>query len=225
MTRSQMSRRSVGALALIASIVLAGCTPGSPSPGSTAPSASAIASAIGSASVEPSASASAPASVEPSASATAAPSDEPTGSLPPFACSPTVTIPKTTDRAQITDVRVGTHDGYDRIVFEFASGIPQTVIQAVFPPFYQDPSGQLLAVSGTAFLQMTMTGGTKVSPSGGVTYTGSTNFQPGFAQLVQLIEGGDFEAVSNWYLGLNGGGCVRVLALVGPSRLLIDIEH
>jgi hypothetical protein len=221
MTRSRMSRPSVGVLAMIASIVLAGCTAGSPSPGSTAPSASAIASG----SVQPSPSASQPASVEPSGTATAAPSDEPTGSLPPFACTPTVTIPKTTDRAQITDVRVGTHDGYDRITFEFASGIPQTEIQAVLPPFYNDPSGLPLAVSGTAFLKVTMTGGTKVSPGGGVTYTGSTNFQAGFVQLVQLIEGGDFEAVSAWYLGLNGGGCVRVLTLAGPSRLVIDIEH
>ncbi len=221
MTRSQMSRRSDGALAIVASIVLAGCTAGSPSPAATAPSAS----AIGSASPVPSTSASASASVESSTSATAAPSDEPAGSLPPFACVATVTIPKTADRAQITDVRVGTHDGYDRIVFEFASGIPQTVIQAVLPPFYQDASGLPLAVSGTAFLKMTMTGGTKVSLSGGLTYTGTTDFHPAFARLVQLIEGGDFEAISSWYLGLNGGGCIRVVTLTSPSRVVIDIEH
>lgn len=221
MTRSPMSRRSVGALVVVASIMLAGCTAGSLSPASTAPGASAISSA----SPVPTTSASPPASVELPASATAAPNDGPTGNLPPFACVPTVTIPKTVDRAQIADVRVGTHDGYDRIVFEFASGIPQTVIQAVLPPFYQDPSGLPLAVSGTAFLKVTMTGGTKVSLGGGLTYAGSTNFHAAFAQLVQLIEGGDFEAISTWYLGLNGGGCIRVLTLTGPSRVVIDIEH
>lgn len=214
MTRPLSSRQIFGAFVLIAGITLAGCTPAGSS-GSTSPSSSAAGSA------EPSAVASLGASVEPSASATS----EPTESLPPFACTPSVTIAKTTDRAQITDVRVGTHDGYDRVVFEFASGIPDAVIEAVLPPFYADPSGLEVEVAGSAFLKLTMHGASKVLPDGGVTYAGSTNFEPDFDQLVQLVEGGDFEAVSTWYLGLNGGGCIRVLTLADPSRIVIDIEH
>ncbi len=221
MTRSLPSRCSIGALTLCFGVTLAACTGGSPSPSSNVPSASAIASASSSASTP----ASQPASAQPSGTATMAPSDGPTDSLPPFACAPTVTIPATTDRAQITDVRVGTHDGYDRVTFEFASGIPQTLIEGVLPPFYADPSGLPLDVTGAAFLKVTMTHGTKLSLDGGVTYTGSTNFQPGFDQLVQLREGGDFKAISTWYLGLDPGGCIRVLTLTGPSRLVIDIEH
>jgi hypothetical protein len=215
MTRQPLSRPALGSLALIASIVLAGCTAGSPS---AEPSGSSVAPS----SVEPSVAASAAASVESSAAESAT---EPTESLPPFACTPSVTIAKTTDRAQITDVRVGTHDGYDRVVFEFASGLPDAVIEAALPPFYADPSGLEIDVAGTAFLKVTMHGASKVSPDGGVTYSGPTNFEPGFDQLVQLIEGGDFEAVSTWYLGLDGGGCIRVLTLSAPSRLVIDIEH
>jgi hypothetical protein len=204
MTRSHLSRPTAGALVLIASLALAACTPaGSPS---NSPGGSALPSS------------------EPSASAVAS-EVEPTESLPAFACTPSVTIESTTDRAQITDVRVGTHDGYDRVVFEFASGIPQTVIDAVLPPFYADPSGLPMDVSGTAFLRVVMHGGTKVLPAGGTTYAGPTNFEPDFDQLAQLIEGGDFEAVSTWYLGLKGGGCLRVLTLTDPSRLVIDIEH
>jgi hypothetical protein len=216
MARSHLSRLTPGALALVASLALAACTPaGSPS---NSPGVS------GSPSSEPSAAASGTASVEPSTSAPAS-EVEPTESLPAFACSPAVTIPATTERAQITDVRVGTHDGYDRVVFEFASGVPQTVIKAVLPPFYADPSGLPIDVTGTAFLQIVMTYGTKVTPAGGTTYSGPTNFEPDFDQLAQLIEGGDFEAVSTWYLGLKGGGCLRVLTVADPSRLVIDIEH
>jgi len=45
--------------------------------------------------------------------------------------------------------------------------------------------------------------------------------------LVDLVEGGDFEAQSTWYLGLSGEACVRVLRLTddGPPRLVIDVEH
>lgn len=220
MTRSHLSRRTVGALALIISIVLAGCATASPSPSLT-PSASASSSG----SAGPSAPASEPASSEPSGTATATATAAPADSLPPFACSPSVTIPATTVRAQITDVRVGTHAGYDRVTFEFAAGIPLTTIEGVLGPFYADPSGLPLDVAGTAFLKVTMNGGTKVTPGGAITYTGPTSFEPGFDQLVQLREGGDFEALSTWYLGLDGGGCYRVLTLASPSRLVIDIKH
>jgi hypothetical protein len=216
MTRTQLSRPTLGAVALIASIALASCTAGGTSPGSVGPSAS----VIGSASAEPSIPASESASAGPSAVAS-----EPTDSLPPFACTPSVTIPSTTDRAQITDVRVGTHDAYDRVVFEFASGIPDAVIEGVLPPLYADPSGLEMDVAGTAFLKVTMHGASRMSPEGTGTYDGPTNFEPGFDRLVQLIEGGDFEAVSTWYLGLDGAGCFRVLTLADPSRLVIDIEH
>ena len=219
MNRSQPSRRSVGALSLIISIVLAGCAATSPSP-----SASEAASSP-SASAEASAPATAPASAEASATATAPASEEPPESSLPFACVPSVTITASTDRAQITDVRVGTHDDYDRVTFEFASGIPQTVVRGVIGPFYADPSGLPLDVAGTAFLEVSMNGGTKVTPDGAITYAGPTNFEPDFDQLVQLVQGGDFEALSTWLLGLDGGNCYRVFTLTSPSRLVIDIEH
>jgi hypothetical protein len=215
-----MTRRMAGALTLIAILAIAGCTAASPSPSSSAPSASASVAPSSSpseaVSASPSAAASAPASVAPS---------EPTESLPAFACTPTVAIPATAGRAQIIDVRVGEHDGYDRVVFEFSGGIPQTLIEAVLEPFYQDASGLPLTVNGTAFLKVTMHNASRVSPDGVVTYTGPTEFDPDLPQVVHLIEGGDFEAVSTWYLGLNGGGCIRVLTLPTPSRLVIDIEH
>jgi hypothetical protein len=210
MTRTPLPRSIIGAPVLIAVLSLVACTAVGPS-GSTGASPS----------VEPSPSASV---LEPSATAAPA-SSEPTESLPPFACTPSVTMAATTDRATITDVRVGTHEGYDRVVFEFAAGTPQTVIEAVLPPFFQDASGLPLEVAGTAFLKVTMTDASRASLDGVVVYDGPTSFEPGFDQLVQLIEGGDFEAVSTWYLGLNGGGCIRVLTLDDPSRLVIDIEH
>jgi hypothetical protein len=219
MTRPTIRCRTLGALALVAIVALAGCQPSATSPAS---SASAGASAPASASPEPSATAPQPASVAPTGSAVPS---EPTESLPPFACAPSVTIAKTTNRAQIADVRVATHAGYDRVVFEFASGIPQTVIEGVLPPFYKDPSGLPLDVAGTAFLKVTMNGASKVTPAGGITYNGPTDFKPGFDQLRQLVESGDSEAVSTWYLGLDPGGCIRVLTLAAPSRLVIDIKH
>jgi hypothetical protein len=213
MIRMQLPRPAFFALTVLVSLALAGCVAGSPSVASSK-------TPIASPRTEPSIAASEAPSVEPSAAAS-----EPTESLPPFACTPSVTIAATTNRAQITDVRVGTHGGYDRVVFEFASGLPDAVIEGVLPPLYADPSRLVMVVAGSAFLRITMHGATKLSPDDSLTYSGPTDFKPGFNRLAQLIEGGDFEAVSTWYLGLNGAGCFRVLTFPDPSRLVIDIEH
>ena len=127
--------------------------------------------------------------------------------------------------ASSSDVRVGEHDAYDRITFEFANGIPEFSIEEAEPPFTQDASGLPLEVDGSYFWKIVLRGGTKVSPDGGITYDGPTEFAPGYARLVHLVEGGDFEAVSTWYVGMSATSCIRVAALNDPSRLVIDIEH
>lgn len=123
-------------------------------------------------------------------------------------------------------MRVGTQSGYDRIVFEFIEdGTPEFRIEAAEPPFSMDPSGMPMAVNGSAFLQIILNGGTKVGDDGSPTYTGATEFGPGFDQLVDLIERGDFEAINNWYVGMAGEGCLRAFVLSDPSRIVIDLEH
>jgi hypothetical protein len=182
-------------------------------------------SGFGEASSTPSAEASQslPASEEPSSSA--APSAEPTDEMGEFACSFPVTGVGTVVRAQITDIRVGTHDGYDRIVFEFDNGIPEFTLDEAVAPLLADGSGLPIDVAGNVFWRLVMQGGTSVSPDGVETYLGPTDFTPGFPKLTQLITGGDFEAVSTWYVGLDDTSCVRVLTLADPSRLVVDIEH
>jgi len=197
MTEATRRRRSA-VIAVMAAAILGGCT-----------SASSPAASTASLTASPSESASA----------------EPSADLPGFACSPSTGLAATTPRATITDVRIGTHDRYDRVVFEFDSGIPTVTVAAALPPFYEDASGLPLVVIGSAFLRVTMTGASAATPDGVVAYDGPYSFTPGFRRLAHLVRGGDFEAVSTWYIGLNGGACLRVLALDNPSRLVIDLEQ
>jgi hypothetical protein len=165
------------------------------------------------------------ASIDASASPTHEPSLEPSDGLGEFACSFPQAGAGTVARAQITNVRVGTHAGFDRAVFVFDNGIPEFTLDRETQPLLKDPSGLPLDVQGGAFWRLVMQGGTKLSPNGAETYDGKTDFKPGFPQLTELIEGGDFEAVSTWYVGLESASCVRVLTLADPSRLVIDVEH
>jgi hypothetical protein len=55
-------------------------------------------------------------------------------------------------------------------------------------------------------------------------YSGPTSFKAGLPVLTDLELRGDFEGVQQWVAGLSGQACVRVFALTGPSRLVIDLE-
>jgi hypothetical protein len=204
---------------LAAGTLLTACTGASPAAPSASSSAAATASPTPAASVAPSTPSSTP------AQASATPAAEPTDGLAAFTCNQPASGVGSVARAQITDIRVGTHDGYDRVVFEFDAGIPPYTVEPATPPFTADASGLPIDVAGAAFLHIVLNGGTTVGSDGALTYTGATNFTPGFDELTQLIEGGDFEAVSTWYAGLATEPCIRVLTLADPSRLVLDIQH
>lgn len=204
---------AIGATAAILAACSSPAATPSASDGSSPPAASADPSAGGGSSAPAS---EAPATTEP------VPSDE----LGEFTCDlPIVeqaSVPRTVN---IVDVRVGTHDEYDRVVFEFTDGTPEVSLDRAEPPFAQDGSGFPIEVEGESFLRLTMRGGTKQMEDGTSSYDGSRDFDPDHPMLVDVIEGGDFEAQSTWYIGLRDEACVRVTLLEDEPRLVIDVEH
>jgi hypothetical protein len=203
------SPRLTAASIALSSIILAACG-GGQAP-SAAPSGSAAASAV----------ASEPAPSQPGVSA--APSEEDLG---PFTCELPLHVDATVARANLVDVRTATHTGYDRVVFEFSGGLPEAFLERATPPFLQDASGLPIDVDGSSFLRLTLRGGTKLMDDGSISYTGPLEFTTQFPSLVHLIEGGDFEGQSTWYLGLEAETCVRTITLDGEqARLVIDLEQ
>jgi hypothetical protein len=134
----------------------------------------------------------------------------------------------------LTDVRVGAHNGFDRIVFEFAApkpnpggagGVPFYEIRQARPPFTEDPSDLPLQVEGEAFVRVVMQGATGYDFDGNSTYAGPHTLTAGFGTLTQAVEGGDFEATMTWILGLSRPTCWHVQELHDPDRLVIDFQH
>lgn len=163
-------------------------------------------------------------------SAELSPSSEP----PPFTCGETITSAADSPEIRhLADVRLGSHDGYDRIVFEYGeAGVPAFEIRTAEPPYVHDGSGMPMSVDGEVVYRIAITGGTKMGDDGMPTYTGSTDFRPSYPQIVQLVESADYEAVNTWYLGVNGtvlsdpvATCLRVFQLTNPSRIVIDVQH
>lgn len=152
---------------------------------------------------------------------------------PPASCSPE-TAGNDGVFMNLTDVRVGAHDGFDRIVFEFQEpnpnpagngGIPRFEIRQANPPFSEDPSDTPIHVEGDAFVRIVFQGASGYDFDGNATYDGPRRLTPGFGTLAQVVEGGDFEATNTWILGLSRPTCWEIRALHDPERVVIDFHH
>lgn len=152
----------------------------------------------------------------------------PTTGLPGAGTTPVSTPPGENGpglTALLSDVRTGRHDGYERVVFEFAGEVlPGSSVRYEAPPFVADPSGEPVAVSGGAFLAVRMAWASGFDLSGdlGQVYTGPTRLVVGAPVVSELVQTGDFEAVLDWVIGLDGRHPFRVSTLDDPVRLVID---
>jgi len=183
----------------------------------TGPSAGPSTLATSSPSIGPS---SQPSALSPTPSVVIYPTTQPSVE-PGFTCAATTVLPATTSAVvSITDTRLGTHAGYDRIVFEFAgTKRPRLTVDVASPPFDQDASGLPVNVAGSAFLKLRL-----YDASGYPTYTGPDSFSPGYPNLVALVNTGDYEGYVTWIAGLRGSACYRISTLSGPTRIVIDVQ-
>jgi hypothetical protein len=135
------------------------------------------------------------------------------------------------EQALLVGVRVGSHEGYDRVVFEFAPRRSPSNDRATFeigaakPPFYEDPSGRTLTVSGDPVLSIVFRGATIQTLDSRSSYSGSRDFQTRFPVLSELKSQGDFEAVNSWLAGLSDPACVKAQMLSAPTRLVVDLTR
>lgn len=140
--------------------------------------------------------------------------------------------------AQLVDVRVGTHQGFDRVVLELAPsaegpehfGMPRYEIGPLTLPITEAGSGHPVEVEGSQFVGIVLHGASGVEfvdadPGYVLTYDGPRELKPGFPVLVEAQQTGDFERTLSWAFGLARASCWEVQELVDPLRLVIDFPH
>jgi hypothetical protein len=138
--------------------------------------------------------------------------------------------------ATLVDVRVGAHEGYDRVTFEFAPpadgkyfGLPLYQLRSATPPITEDGSGAEVDVDGDSFATIVFHGASGVDFTGKsgyeITYDGPQEFRPGYEALIEATRTGDFEATLSWAFGLAEGSCWTVHELDDPLRVAIDFSH
>lgn len=137
-----------------------------------------------------------------------------------------VEAPASTARAYLAAVRVASHDGYDRVVFEFEDGVPGYRVAVTPRPVTEDGSGDTVEVEGAALVEVRMESaataritGDKVTP----VYKGPDRVRTRGAVVREVVDVGDFEGVVTWVVGLDAAPAgVKVSTLTGPFRLVVD---
>jgi subtilisin family serine protease len=132
----------------------------------------------------------------------------------------------------LTDVRVGTHGCYERVVFEFRrqAGDPPGplgyTVEYQPGPVTQDGSGDRVPVKGDAYLvvRLTATGHDLTNEKAPPTYTGPASLEPaGATSIRQVRRVGDFEGVLTWVVGLETAVPFTVTDEDSPLRLIVDV--
>ncbi|MCA1703036.1 MAG: peptidoglycan-binding protein [Actinobacteria bacterium] len=133
-----------------------------------------------------------------------------------------------TGRGLHTELRLGAHAGFDRVVFEFRDTLPGFDVRYVDPPIIQDGSGEPIAVDGSAFVQIRMEPATGFDfDTGTPSYNGPGRISgagAGLAVVREVVRSGDFEGVLTWVVGLGRRVGFQVATLSGPSRLVVDFQ-
>jgi hypothetical protein len=136
-----------------------------------------------------------------------------------FSSSP-VSTPEDSEQGELTDVRVGEHDGFVRVVFTFANLVPGYSVKHAEPPFVQDGSGEEVTVEGDGHIAVRLTA--RAHDEEGKS-SAPAKIAAG-APLTEVVRLGDFEGVVNYVIGLTATRPFKVFTLSGPARLVIDIQ-
>ena len=114
---------------------------------------------------------------------------------------------------------------YYRIVFEFSAPVANYHVRYVPLPVRQDPSDQVVELQGDNAIQISI-GATGLDQSQNPpvqTYAGSQRIVVGAGAVREMVQIGDFEAVMNWVIGVQGTPEFRVSVEQNPSQLVIEI--
>lgn len=207
---------------LVPAVALAACVGGAtPVPATPSPVASPVVTPGASGSVGP-------------ASASPAPTAPPTATVGPSspAACPTSVAAGVAPSDRLIDVKVGAGIGMDTITFTFGktSGQPSGTaptgqLRPTSPPFSMGGSGQAVTVDGQRFIAVTFRGMAVMDDAGNPTYAGPTDIHANAQAIRELRLVDDFEGVVTWIVGVNGPGCIAVIHLASPDRIVVTVTQ
>lgn len=118
----------------------------------------------------------------------------------------------------------------DLVIFDFeaddeAPDVPRAGrIELVDPPLIQDPSGLPLEVAGDRFLRVRFEGLLLYDDLGKPTRKTAEPVM-GAPPVVEVARESEFEGVSSWIIGIEGGGCVTTWLLEDELDVVVSVDR
>lgn len=134
---------------------------------------------------------------------------------------PSISVSAAPSLAQLVDVRVGSHPGFDRVVFEFDGPLPTDHDVRYVRSLRRGGSGHAVRVPGRAVLQATFQGARLYragEPTAPLRRAHATT------NVATTVSAGEFEAVVPYGVGLMKREPFTVTTLRNPSRVVVDVE-
>jgi hypothetical protein len=166
------------------------------------------------------------------------PAPEPTGEPTEAGTAPPVDDDASTaDRVQapdgpadlvVTDVRVGVHDGFDRVVIDLAGEGTVGWFTELGDVAFEDGSGTIVDVDGGAVLTLMLNAFAfpPELPDPSVRWDGGRVGAPSDAVvLTEVVDSVSFEAQHQLFIGLTERVPYRIVRLGDPQRVVIDLLH
>ena len=142
----------------------------------------------------------------------------------PANADPDTASPSDGSLVTVTDIRIGRHDGFDRVVFEVdGDGAPGWDVRYVDAPSSQG-SGDPVDVEGSAFLQVTLTGVGYPYDTGVEEWSGPDPLSVGDTEVVtEVVWDATFEGQSVAFIGTTAQVPFRVYLLEDPARVVVEV--
>jgi hypothetical protein len=125
---------------------------------------------------------------------------------------------------KVTDLRVGAHRNFDRVVIDVDGKMPGYDVRYVRHLSYEG-TGDRVPLKGKKFIAIALTPAKAHDARGHSVYTGPKLEQYEFDTLRGAAFTGDFEGVVSLGLSLRHRADFRVTVLHAPNRIVIDLKH
>jgi len=125
---------------------------------------------------------------------------------------------------KVTDLRVGEHCRFDRVVIDLDGKIPGYTVRYVRELRY-DGSGEAVPLRGRKFISVTLFPARAHNARGESVYEGPRLRQYDMPALRGVAFTGDYEAQVSFGLALRDRSDFRVFTLHAPNRIVIDVRH
>jgi hypothetical protein len=129
-------------------------------------------------------------------------------------------------RVTVSDIRVGGHDGFDRVVLEVGGeGTPGWDVRYVDQASSQG-KGDPVEVAGDAVLQVTLTGAGYPYDTGVEEYSAASPLSAADTDAVtEVVFDATFEGTTVAFVGTTARAPFRVYLLESPTRVVLEVAH